>query len=204
MSPPAGPAFSFNEVVALVTKAARGAGLGWGHAEDLGRAARWLAEHGFTWDAALCNLLAGDDAGRRASEMLEIADWAAYAAEGATRTFHGDADAIWILPLVSVAIFGRTANLTIRWSGATIHLGADGAVSSDRHLLQSASPPGAMTLEAVSDQPAGMVPMKRLGRPGSISPAALARLSALADLTLVPASEASRAKGAGSVRSDND
>ena len=48
---------SFNEVETLSVKATRGAGLGWGHAEDLGRAARWLAERGFDWASSLLQLL---------------------------------------------------------------------------------------------------------------------------------------------------
>ena len=234
MNSPAPVALSFNEVAALVTKAARGAGLGWGHAEDLGRAARWLAEHGVAWDAASCDLLASDDAARHASGMLEVADWAAHAAKGATRTFDGGENAIWMLPLALTAIFGRKGSLTVSWSGATIHLRPDGGIAScdlawmpdfagqtqatsavgfidepflslvsDRNLIPRAQS-GTMTLEAVSDPPACLVPIKRLARPGPVPHATLTRLSALADLTLVPASEASRTKGAGSVRSDND
>lgn len=37
---------AMSELRALVTKAARGAGLGWGHAEEAGWAAEWLARRG--------------------------------------------------------------------------------------------------------------------------------------------------------------
>ncbi|MFV0473400.1 MAG: DUF3726 domain-containing protein, partial [Pikeienuella sp.] len=37
---------SLNEVETLTLKAARGAGLSWGEAEDAALATRWLARHG--------------------------------------------------------------------------------------------------------------------------------------------------------------
>ena len=37
---------SLNEIESLCKKAARGAGLSWGLAEEAGKAARWLSAHG--------------------------------------------------------------------------------------------------------------------------------------------------------------
>ena len=48
---------SLNEVDGMAAKAARGAGLAWGLAEETGRAARWLAACGIDWAPSLVALL---------------------------------------------------------------------------------------------------------------------------------------------------
>lgn len=50
---PPSAVLSRNEIEALCTKAARGAGLSWGHAEEAGFAAGWLHAHGIDGSAAL-------------------------------------------------------------------------------------------------------------------------------------------------------
>jgi hypothetical protein len=50
---------SLNEVETIAAKAARGAGLSWGGAEEIGRAARAMARAGLPWDVQLLDLLAG-------------------------------------------------------------------------------------------------------------------------------------------------
>ncbi len=47
---------SLNEVETLAAKAARGAGLSWGGAEEVGRAARRLARAGAAWPALVISL----------------------------------------------------------------------------------------------------------------------------------------------------
>ncbi len=49
---------SLNEVEGLAGKAARGAGLAWGMAEETAKAARWLAACGLDWAPSLPALLA--------------------------------------------------------------------------------------------------------------------------------------------------
>jgi Protein of unknown function (DUF3726) len=195
--------FSFNEIITLAAKAARGAGLGWGQAEDIGRAARWLAERGLPWDAALCRLLEAKDAVARTSRMVEVGDWAADAAQGEVRIIEDMRDAIWIIPLVSAAIFGRPRSISVRCSGTDIYLSPDGAMASDGEnpLLSDQSGPG--RIEAIATE-APLRDQQRRSRPDPISPEALATLSIFADRTLVPASDVSRAKGAGAAQSDND
>ncbi len=51
---------SLPEINALSLRAARGAGYEWGLAEELGVAAVWLAERGFTWADIILDRLAGD------------------------------------------------------------------------------------------------------------------------------------------------
>lgn len=49
---------SLNEIEMTVWKAARGAGLSWGLAEEMAQAARWLADRGFAWAEPLVACLA--------------------------------------------------------------------------------------------------------------------------------------------------
>lgn len=72
---------SLNEIQALATKAARGAGLPWGVADEAGRAARWLEARGFEGLSALdgaLDRLSAPDWRRR----LPIPDGAVWRAEG--------------------------------------------------------------------------------------------------------------------------
>jgi hypothetical protein len=195
--------FSFNEIITLAAKAARGAGLGWGQAEDLGRAARWLAERGLPWDAALQRLLEAEDAVARTTRMVETSDWAADAAPGEVRIIDDMRDAIWITPLISAAIFGRRSSVSIRWPGTSICLFPNGAMVSDGENLLLFDKSGPGRIETIATE-AQVRDRERRGRPGPISPETLAILSVFADRTLVPASNVSRARGAGAAQSDND
>jgi len=56
------PRASLNEIEAMARKAARGAGMSWGLAEETGKATRWLALHGLPSLSALVALLARQDA----------------------------------------------------------------------------------------------------------------------------------------------
>ena len=49
---------ALNEIESMVWKAARGAGLAWGLAEEMAQAARFLADHGFDWAAPVVDCLA--------------------------------------------------------------------------------------------------------------------------------------------------
>jgi len=52
---------ALNEIESMVLKAARGAGLTWGLAEEMAQAARFLADHGFDWAAPVVDCLAEVD-----------------------------------------------------------------------------------------------------------------------------------------------
>jgi hypothetical protein len=61
------PAFvvlSLPEVAALALRAARGAGLTWGMAEECGNAAVWLAAHGLDWSIDILARLTGEGGAR--------------------------------------------------------------------------------------------------------------------------------------------
>jgi hypothetical protein len=65
---------SLNEVETIAAKAARGAGLSWGGAEEVGKSARAMAKAGSAWDIALLDLLALSPDGASAAFELVVLD----------------------------------------------------------------------------------------------------------------------------------
>lgn len=197
-STPAGPAAdaqgdlcSLNEIDALVRKAARGAGLSWGLAEEAGKAARRLAGAGEDGLALLADTLEARRDGRLSSRLV------------VDRTRFGAADGLPIDPLVL---------------GPSL---ADHAFLLDDGMLEVEGPVAAPALltpflaaAAIRIENDGTAERLRLTRgaaqaaapvrPVFLPPALKRRLEALAALTYVPASERSRATGAGAGLNDND
>ena len=194
---------SFNEVEALAAKAARGAGLGWGHAEDLGRGARWLAERGFAWSRPLLDLLDRPDAEARTSRTVWASDRASSAGLGERWTMR-DGDPVYVVPLLVASLHGRNLGLALRWPGATMLIAPDGTASVQPTPFDLTTSIGPLTIEITA--PTGPLEnsLAIVARPALLLAALQARLSAYAARTTVPDSAASRAFGAGSTRSDND
>ncbi len=63
--------FALNEIEAISKKAARGAGMAWGIAEEAGKTARWLASHGLPGPELLLDLLELND-GRDYEEIAPL------------------------------------------------------------------------------------------------------------------------------------
>ncbi|MHC4974961.1 MAG: DUF3726 domain-containing protein [Planctomycetota bacterium] len=63
--------FSLNEVEAMGKRAARGAGLDWGIAEEAGKAARWLTAHGLPGPELLAQLLTRNE-GKSYDELAPV------------------------------------------------------------------------------------------------------------------------------------
>lgn len=79
--PPQMAELSRNEIEALCARAARGAGLGWGHAEEAGFAAGWLHARGIDGATALLARLDGG-AGRAWSDLCPVVGPGTWAAQG--------------------------------------------------------------------------------------------------------------------------
>ena len=129
---------SFNEVETLGVKAARGAGLGWGQAEDLGRAGRWLAERGFDWASTLLLFLEDADAPRKAARLAEAADRAFSATVGESWTVGGLAPAL-VAPMLAASIFGRNHGLRVEWRDQALSLAPNGSAWSSHREIDLAS-----------------------------------------------------------------
>ena len=212
---------SLNEIQMLATKAARGAGLPWGLADEAGRAARWLEARGLAGLAALDGALDGlsapewrrcfpipsGSAWRAESEAIDgllagmtIADRA-----GQSRPFAGDGTLIlaavrW--PLLAIPFLAGVAQL--RGERLTVSFGPDRPVIGIGNEFVSASCRQIEKLakvEAIRIERGFVGPMAhRLSRlDGSIpiDNEVYARLDRRACKTYVPESAESQARGAG-------
>jgi len=209
--------YSLNEVEALSKRAARGAGLDWGLAEEAAKASRWLCAQGFDGCRVLANLLTADHvAGRPVA--LE-GEW--HAANGSlcpVRTGAALSDCatqvgaqgvkildlahpLFILPFVAAAARKTNANLQIHWSGVTI-------TTNGHHVDLTASTDGNVYVEQVEHIEITLAPCfaKSARHTVRAKPHSLVldQLNSLAALTYAPATEASRRLGAGAGQSDND
>ena len=193
---------SLNEVESLAAKAARGAGLGWGHAEDLGRAARWLAERGFDWAAPLLQFLDDGDAPSQAVRLTQTADRAFSASVGDRWTVDGLAPAL-LAPMLAAAIYGRGHGLLVAWRDQAVSLAPDGAAWFSARSIDLL-PAAALTITATSGAPRLAQAAATRARPNPLPAADLDRLAVYGARTTVAATATSRARGAGSERSDND
>lgn len=214
---------SQNEVTALCLKAARGAGMSWGLAEEAGFAASWLTARGIDGPRHLLAHLTAAQ-GRAWGDLCpKVAPGAWGAATGktlcpvvlgATLSDHatlpggltggaiqtGPVDhPILLCPFLSVIAGAAGGIVTLEWDGGSIDIDAHGA-----------TPPAALaTLEGQTTVALrlSLRPGVAQPRPATPSPAIAANtvtaLNAFALRTTVPASDASRA-GAGAATHDND
>jgi hypothetical protein len=203
---------SFNEIEALASKAARGAGLGWGLAEEAGAAARWLAERGFDWAEALLDrlrqrvsddLVIGD--GMLRGEVLCPLRCGAYLADSGVASGGIVLDAVAV-PTLLLPFVARSASAPLE-----MQIG-DGVVVRVAGDVVSYSPAG-MTLPTAAIvrvrlcDPASVglgQALPLLSRPRAITSAQAEALGAFERKTYVPASAQSRLAGAGAGLSDND
>lgn len=213
---------SLNEIEGLSKKAARGAGLSWGLAEEAGKAARWLSEHGLNGLALLGEQLRLDDgiAYQELAPLVDKGHWQAASRPmcpliaGATLSDHVQLlSELGELVLTSVShplllapfasrmaqCLGRPVHLS--WAGCSLFFDAQGGgfVRDEGGLFLG-------SVAAVSCAVAIAVPdhAEQCGSIPAVDESVLAYFNALAYRTYVPASEASRLQGAGAGLSDND
>jgi len=212
--------WSLNEVDATGRKAARGAGLPWGAAEEAGRAARWLAERGLPGPEALAGLLTALDGADPAAHAPRLVDgvwqadpgplsplaagaalWDRAAERAATPIRLGPC--LWpvlVLPYAAWIAQARSSPFSLSWGGTHAVIDHDGTLH-----LGPCQPllPRAEAL-ALSEDGAPTAPPRPLRSEAEIAPEAAARLETLGHRTYAPATEESRASGAGAGLTDND
>jgi len=215
--------YSLNEIETMAVKAGRGVGLPWGMAEEAGKAARWLAAHrqpaldafvglldlvdrrtygdlapvrkGQRWvgrEGLLCAMTAG----------ITLCDRAEALASG--QRFHTGRIAFPVLslPFVAAAHDATGVPFSITWPGVSIGIDAAGLHSAPGTDVRAVAA-DEMVCERRSAPPVGdVVQAETSGVP--IDPALWSRLDAYAQRTYVPASDASRQRGAGAEVDDND
>jgi hypothetical protein len=207
---------SCNEVEALCTKAARGAGLSWGIAEEAGFAARWLFARGIDGPGALLSHLERTDGDipiattetgdLRAGDSRTICPVAVGAALSDFAAVDGDhvhagplGQPVLILPFVHYIAHDAGTAMALDWSGGRVVVQPNGGVTGAVAALEVAGPVEISIEQAPADATSSFAPDRLV----KTSAETIRRLDAFAMETTVPASAASRVD-AGSAGSDND
>ncbi|RKF16549.1 DUF3726 domain-containing protein [Roseovarius spongiae] len=205
--------WSMSEIDGLARKAARGAGFDWGMAEEAGRAVRWLASVGLPgpealalrlgigplaalyvdgaeWRAgagALCPLTAGAALCDRAHEVVE----------GSGMVLRGVVQPLLLAPFVAGIAAQTGAPVRLGWAGAAFAFSdqARGRVEGAAALAVDVT---------VGAGQGGELPPLACALRYDVPPETAAALTALAQRTYAPETDARRIAGAGAGLSDND
>ena len=189
--------YSLSEIDAQCKKATRGAGFEWGHAEEAGKAARWLAKHELPGASLLAAYLPQyANAPEHFQGMCPIAAGAAICDNGdaiVTQAvyFKQLAYPLLLLPYVAMLARERSLNLVISWDGERIVCNSAGIC-----ILEQSEPSTDVATD-VCCEVSGNKQQVRQGqmakRTGQfIHESDWQVLAELAHHTYVPASEASR------------
>ena len=215
--------FSLNEIEAMGKRAARGAGLDWGIAEEAGKAARWLTAHGLPGPELLAALLTSNE-GKGYDELVPISvegvwraksgrlcpliagaalsDRSGEVAAGREFELGPVAFPLLLAPYAAMAATSSGAKIEVSWPGVTLTIAPDDglAVEGDLAVVATRRAEGAHCRPAAKD-----APTPPAGEPGrAVDAETWSRLDAFAQRTFAPATEASRALGAGSGLVDSD
>jgi len=206
---------SLNETRAMARKATRGAGYGWGLADEAGRAVEGLCAMGLDGCEALADLLA-DAGAHRSAPVIDGTVWRAEdgplcplqtglalldrcaALDLAATPIALQRVACPLLIVPFVADMSRLLKVAVRIDAGGGHITILG--------------PGAATLSDFPQVPSDLcialstraASPRKLASRAHPDPAAWAVLNALAHRTYAPATEASRQAGAGAGLTDND
>jgi hypothetical protein len=207
---------SLNEIETTMLKAARGAGMAWGLAEEAAQAARWLAARCLPFEALFAFLLESE--AWRSEVRIDGAslgprsagDWLCPIRAGAWLSDIGDNLSVRIervlCPLLLAPFAARRKGQSeLAWEGATLQFDADAVALPPQRLaaLEIAR------TDAAELKPAQFFEARRsflVPNEGgwSIDVAGWSKLQSFEARVYVPASLGSRLSGAGAALSDND
>ncbi len=210
---------SLNEIESLSYKAARGAGMSWGLAEETAYATRWLASRGMAWDRLLVALLERHDA--TASALLSASDIRSARAGSPLCPIHAGVAAadllqltgqltihdvllpVWLLPFADRRS-EATEEVSLAWGQGTCIVRAGDVANVD--AIGAADRLDRVRLErrAVTRSVSESIQLPPVLSGVAADPVACAALERWAARTYVPASLQSRLAGAGAGLSDND
>jgi hypothetical protein len=211
--------FSLSEIQAACLKAARGSGLPWGLAEEIGAGAAWLAAAGLPGPELVLRLLEqpahaaprpSPDFWRAAQDAplcpvragAALCDFAALPEGlGAGRLVMADVVfPLLILPFAAQVTRRLARAITVEWPNVHAVLGPNGYRLSIALPGAELAPLAAVTI-AWAESAEEMLPLRRGGQP--VAREVWERLDRLAMRTTVPATARSHAD-AGAAASDND
>jgi hypothetical protein len=206
---------SYNEIEMTILKAARGAGMEWGLAEEAAQAARWLAAFDLPWAEPLLGIfetgswdtfMTGDE---QCLRPVSPGNWLCPIRAGAYLSDLGDKAPRVIervrrpILLLPFAVRGMKS-VELSWEGARWRLEARGTAC--RCKAEGAIDPESaerVTLDHRTDGPGHEMPLLRGDTP-TVEEAAWEALKRFEFRTYVPASLRSRLAGAGPALDDND
>lgn len=212
--------YALSELDVLGKKAARGAGLPWGLAEDAGKVIRWLASFGLPGPQSLSAMLNGFEPSHlteQAPQSIGIPSWAASSGvlnpliTGAALSDCAARLRQWgqittgpmqhpllLLPFTGAVALNLGTPVSVQWAG--IQFTTDGhAVSCQGHDPGRQESHVCQTTVAINGRMTQPFPkVRRVTLPQETSD----HLSSLAERTLAPATEASRRLGAGADTTD--
>ena len=203
--------WSLGETAALATKAARGAGMPWGLADETGVAVSWLHAHGIPGLAALCRYLKWRDNGNVTQWPDRPAGAACYCPIALGTAYMDGAIPLTLTtgtirePVLMLPFIAKRAGiqpLQVNMGPLTIHVSADGVFSPylDTALLISQAD---CAIESATDAPA-ITAYDLTPRVPSYFFGCVTALQEFAKKTYAPATEESRLAGAGAGLNDND
>ncbi len=214
--------WSLNETDALVRKAARGAGLSWGLAEETGKAARTLA---ITCEHCLSTLADVLEAGRAGELSRKVIRHGAsfraacdkpldplvigpslvdheFLLDAGTLSIEGSIRApILLLPYLRKMALEAARPLVVSTNLGSLMI--TGCANADTAPAALSEDVASLRL-SISENPVGAVPAHAPIQAVMLPQEVRQRFEALAALTYVPSSERSRATGAGAGLNDND
>ncbi|MEK0165689.1 DUF3726 domain-containing protein [Phaeobacter sp. A36a-5a] len=213
---------SLNEIEAMSKRAARGAGLSWGLAEEAAKGTRWLSSFGFPGTEMLADLLTMNDRipsidvspvslraevwhapARRMSPLIAgaaLSDCAVRLLERGKITMENVNFPLLAVPFMGGAALRLGRPVAAEWQGA--RLATDGkrlCVQGSSETLHSL-----LAERMVFSAPAEMTGQQEPVMRASVSNASWDQLGKFAHRTFAPATEESRLRGAGAGLSDND
>lgn len=215
-------AFSLNEIEAMGKRAARGAGLPWGLAEEAGKAARWLTARGLSGPEELAEILTRND-GRSYEELAPtsedgvwrtrseclcplvtgaaLCDRAAEIAAGRKIELGPVAQPLLLAPYVAAAAKLTGATVELCWAGVEIILAPEGiSIKADDAALKARN---ADSVNCRRTEKTAVALPADVQTP-TVDAETWSRLNAFAQRTFAPATETSRLAGAGAGLTDND
>ena len=214
MSPPHDSeqmSWSLGETAALATKAARGAGMPWGLADETGIAVSWLQSRGIPGLAALCRYLKWRKNGRvtrwpdhpnGGACYCPIALGTAYmdGVLSATITIENIREPLLMLPFITKRHDDQP--MQVDFDDMSIHLSEDGI--STRYLGTALLISEANCTISHATDTAAMTPYELTQRVPSYFFGCVTALDEFAKKTYAPATDGSRMAGAGAGLNDND
>ena len=203
--------WSLGETAALAIKAARGAGMPWGLADETGFAVSWLHARGIAGLSALCRYLCWRSTDRLTQWpdlatgnrcYCPIALGTAYLDGALPDSFciHNIREPVLILPFIAKRSGARPAQVNL--DQLYLHVSENGVLSRypDTALLLSQA---ACTISLTADPPVIPAPMQTQ-RVASCFHGCVTTLQHFAGKTYAPATDESRLAGAGAGLNDND